>query len=161
MLKVHFTTALAVLSIGLFGCAKKQTLKQEPAIKQSEAAQPPIQTKEEKPEAKIENKVIYFDFDSHELRSEAKNTLNALSVQLRNNSKVSLVIEGHCDERGTTEYNLALGEKRALAVKDYLINSGLGKSRMQTASFGEEKPAAAGHDEQSWAKNRRAEVKVK
>jgi peptidoglycan-associated lipoprotein len=109
----------------------------------------------------METQIIYFAFDSHELRSDAKNTLNGLSVKLRNNSKVSLAIEGHCDERGTTEYNLALGEKRALAVKGYLINSGLDKSRLQTVSFGEEKPAAAGNDEQSWAKNRRAEIKIK
>lgn len=161
MLKVHLTIALAVLSVGLFGCAKKQTLKQEPAVKQTEAAQPPIQTKEEKPEAKLETQIIYFDFDSHELRSDAKNTLNRASAQLRSNVKIALSIEGHCDERGTTEYNLALGEKRAVAVKDYLVNSGLDKSRLQTVSFGEEKPAAAGHDEQSWTKNRRAEIKVK
>lgn len=159
MLKVHLTIALAVLSIGLFGCAKKQTLKQEPPVMQTEVAPP--QAKEEKPEAKLETQIIYFDFDSHLLRSDAKNTLNRASAQLRNNSKVSLAIEGHCDERGTTEYNLALGEKRAMAVKEYLVNSGLDKSRLQTVSFGEEKPAVSGHDEKSWAKNRRAEIKVK
>lgn len=161
MSKIHLTIALVALGLALFGCAKKQTLKQEPAVKPTETAQTPSQPKAEKPETKLETVTVYFDFDSQELRSDAKNILNDLSVQMRNNSKVFLAIEGHCDERGTTEYNLALGEKRALAVKEYMMNSGIDKSRLSSVSYGEEKPAASGHDEQSWAKNRRAEIRPK
>ncbi len=69
-------------------------------------------------------------------------------------------LEGHCDERGTTEYNLALGEKRSVAVRDYLVNLGVERSRLATVSFGKEKPADLGHNEISWAKNRRVEFVV-
>lgn len=120
-----------------------------------------ITTEEEKREflmekERFENEDIYFAFDSYELTEEAKRILDAKAKFLKRYPLVTLTIEGHCDERGTNEYNLALGERRAHSVWQYLVNLGVDPNRMSTISYGEEKPIASGHDEESWAKNRRA-----
>ncbi len=104
---------------------------------------------------KFQNEDIHFDFDSYLLSDEAKRILDEKIVFLRRYPGVLVTIEGHCDERGTTEYNLALGERRAKSVWQYLVNSGIDPARLTTISYGEEKPVAFGHDEASWAKNRR------
>ena len=104
---------------------------------------------------------IYFDFDSASLSSEAKDTLDGNASYLKSKADVSLTVEGHCDERGSTEYNLALGERRANAVRSYLVNLGVKKGRLRTVSYGEERPAAQGSSENAWAKNRRAEFATK
>lgn len=101
-------------------------------------------------------KTIYFDYDKANLTSLAKETLKNNLKWLKDNPEIFVQIEGHCDNRGTIEYNLALGEKRALTVKDYLKNLGLKGARVSTISYGEEKPLANYDDEESWAKNRRA-----
>ena len=101
-------------------------------------------------------KTIYFDYDKANLTSLAKETLKNNFQWLKDNSEVFVQIEGNCDNRGTIEYNLALGEKRAITVKEYLKNLGLKDSRVSTISYGEEKPLATSDDEESWAKNRRA-----
>ncbi|MCX6825921.1 MAG: peptidoglycan-associated lipoprotein Pal [candidate division Zixibacteria bacterium] len=98
---------------------------------------------------------IYFDFDKYNLVNSAQNTLNANAQVLRENPSLIIRIEGNCDERGTVEYNLSLGEKRATAARKYLMDLGIADSRLQTISYGKEKPIALGHDETSWAKNRR------
>jgi peptidoglycan-associated lipoprotein len=104
---------------------------------------------------------IYFDFDRYDLRSDALETLasNVQSLRefLRQNALLRIVVEGHCDERGTNEYNMALGDKRAHAGRDWLVNAGIAPETIRTISYGEERPAALGHDEGSWSKNRRAE----
>jgi peptidoglycan-associated lipoprotein len=99
---------------------------------------------------------VNFDFDSAELTVSARSTLNRQSAFLSVNPDLMIVIEGHADERGTREYNLALAERRATAVRDYLVAKGMNSARIRTVSYGKERPAVAGSDEASWAKNRRA-----
>ena len=99
---------------------------------------------------------VYFDLDSYTLRDDAKVSLDNAAKLLRDHAEVNLTIEGHCDERGTVEYNQALGEKRSNAARDYLVNAGVSAVRVQTLSYGKERPFAEGHDESAWAQNRRA-----
>lgn len=99
---------------------------------------------------------VYFDFNSAGLSSDAKDALNNNAEFLKTNPKVKVQIEGHCDERGGVQFNLALGDKRAKSVRDYLVGLGVGAARMSTISLGKEKPLSFGHDEESWSKNRRA-----
>ncbi len=103
---------------------------------------------------------VYFDFDSSTLRSDTKASLDANAEFLKTNTAVEVQVEGHCDERGGVEYNLALGERRAKAVMDYLTSMGITASRVTTISYGKEKPIAMGHDEASWSQNRRANFVV-
>ncbi len=100
---------------------------------------------------------IYFEYDSFVLTSRSKGDLNKHVEWLNTNSSRNIQVEGHCDERGTTEYNLALGERRAASVKDYLVSKGISAGRISTISYGEERPATAGSDESAWSQNRRAE----
>ncbi len=111
-------------------------------------------------EASRELQTVYFDYDSSELKPQAKAKLETAADFLKRNPKVSVQIEGHCDERGTNEYNQALGERRALAARRYLISLGINLDRIFTISYGEERPAVEGHDESAWKFNRRAEFKV-
>ena len=99
---------------------------------------------------------VNFDFDSAELTVSARSTLNRQAAFLSLNPDLMIVIEGHADERGTREYNLALGDRRATAVRDYLVAKGINSARVRTVSYGKERPAAAGSDEAAWTKNRRA-----
>ena len=98
----------------------------------------------------------FFDFDKSDLKPEGRVTLRKWAVWLRVNPDVALTVEGHCDERGTREYNLALGERRANAVKEYLISQGVGADRIRTISYGEERPADPRSNEEAWAQNRRS-----
>lgn len=100
---------------------------------------------------------VYFAFDDFSLSQEAKTVLAQNAAWLINNPQREVIIEGHCDERGTDEYNIVLGERRANSVKRYLIVMGVKESQLSTISFGEERPAARGHNEAAWAQNRRAE----
>jgi peptidoglycan-associated lipoprotein len=118
---------------------------------------PPTPAPQETPPTPVvELQDAFFDFDSYALREDARTVLDQDSRLLRDNSGASVLIEGHCDERGTVEYNLALGEKRANAAKDYLVGAGISASRIETVSYGKERPFDPGHDEAAWAKNRRA-----
>jgi peptidoglycan-associated lipoprotein len=102
------------------------------------------------------NQLVYFDFDSAVLKPEAQLLLQGKAQWLQDNPGVTaIIIEGHCDERGTEGYNMALGAKRAEAVKNYLTSLGVDISRLETQSYGEEKPAATGNTEEAWSKNRR------
>ena len=98
---------------------------------------------------------VFFGFDSSELDMEAQATIERLAIWLNSNPSATLTIEGHCDERGTTEYNLALGDRRATAVRDFLIALGISPGRLSTISYGEERPAVNGQGESIWAQNRR------
>ena len=104
---------------------------------------------------------VYFDFDDAKLREDARKMLKENVEILRKNPNIGVSIEGHCDERGSVEYNLALGEKRAEAIKRYLINLGINSKRLSTISYGEEKPLVAGHNEEVWSQNRRGELSLK
>ena len=99
---------------------------------------------------------VYFGFDSSELAGEAQATLDRQAAFLNVNPTIVVIIEGHADERGTREYNLALGDRRAVAVRDYLLAKGLNAARVRTVSYGKERPAVSGSNEEAWAKNRRA-----
>ena len=104
--------------------------------------------------------VVYFDFNDSTLREDAKAMLARNAEWLRSNPQVRVQVEGNCDERGTEEYNLALGDRRATAVKSYLTSLGIDGSRLSTISYGKERPADPGHTEDAWSRNRRAEFKV-
>jgi len=100
-------------------------------------------------------KPVFFDFDSAELTSDAQATLTANAGVLKKYARWVVTIEGHCDERGTAEYNLALGERRAVAAKAYLVSLGIDADRLRPVSYGKEFPFDPGHTEEAWAKNRR------
>lgn len=104
---------------------------------------------------RFESEDVYFDFDSSALLPMAQAVLEKKAEWLRNNPGGSVVIEGHCDERGTSEYNLALGDRRAKSVEAFLVDLGVSASRLITLSYGEERPIDSGRNEEAWAKNRR------
>ncbi len=127
----------------------------------SKLAQKNNEAKEVKQEVSIENtkdqKVVFFDYNSSDIRSDALASLEKEVLPWLNEDKgLRVKIEGHCDERGSVAFNKKLGEKRAKAVKTYLVNHGIKASRISTISYGESRPADKGHDEKAWAKNRRA-----
>ena len=99
---------------------------------------------------------VYFGFDSAELSGSAQATLDRQAAFLNVNPALVVIVEGHADERGTREYNLALGDRRAIAVRDYLLAKGLNSARIRTVSYGKERPAVSGSNEDAWEKNRRA-----
>lgn len=111
-------------------------------------------------QARFENEDIYFEFDSSTLLPAAQEVLKKKVAYLKTNPKINVVIEGHCDERGTNEYNLALGDRRAKSALAFLANLGVETSRMTAISYGEERPLDAAHSEEAWAKNRRAHTVI-
>lgn len=123
---------------------------------------PPVQPKEEPKPVLQESQfqTVYFDFDKYNLRADAKASLDANFALLQEFADAIVKVEGHCDERGTVEYNLSLGEKRARAVMDYLVGKGIAPARLSIISYGKERPVDPGHNETAWGKNRRAEFKV-
>ena len=108
----------------------------------------------------FEAEPVYFDFNSSELAPQYRPVLEKKARWLKGHPEYNLKIEGHCDERGTEEYNLALGERRAKVVMNYLVSLGVPSGRISTISYGEERPSTSGHDEMAWAKNRRAEFRL-
>jgi peptidoglycan-associated lipoprotein len=105
-------------------------------------------------------KDIYFGYDKYEIRREDEEILKENAAFLKKNPKMKIQIEGHCDERGTAEYNLALGERRANHTKKYLVSLGIASDRISTISYGEERPLDPSNNEEAWAKNRRAHIVV-
>jgi peptidoglycan-associated lipoprotein len=99
---------------------------------------------------------VFFDFDKYDLKAEGQQTLEKQAQWLKAHPQVTVTIEGHCDPRGTREYNLALGERRATAAKNYLVALGIDPNRLETISYGKERPAVQGDDESAWAQDRRA-----
>jgi len=156
------------LVIGLTGCClfkKKQAVTPTEEVKPAapiEEAQPVPEVAEEgldalKRAAQAEGALlpIYFDFDKYNLKPEAKKNLDKTAAWLSKNPTVKIRIEGNCDERGTNEYNMALGERRANSAKEYLVKLGIAAERLETASWGEEKPICTEHNESCWWQNRR------
>jgi len=155
-----FTLCLIVL---LASCSKKDVTQDEPAFGASEdgTAAPTGETvgTEGAGDAGVASsdlRTVYFPYDSYSLQGDAREALKFNANWLKQNSSATVQIEGHCDERGTTEYNLALGEKRANAARDYLERLGVESSRISVISYGEERPQETGSNETAWAKNRRA-----
>jgi peptidoglycan-associated lipoprotein len=134
-----------------------------PPVEVKEEEPPPIVIEEHKEPSITELnaqgilKTIYFDLDKYDLTETTRATLRQNADWLRANAGHDIVIEGHCDERGSIEYNLALGERRANAARDFLASLGLGSTNVRIVSFGEERPAVDGHHEGAWSKNRRGE----
>jgi len=110
------------------------------------------------PASLLSRRVVYFDFDSSAISSEARAIIEAHGKYLAGNPGISIVLEGHADERGTREYNIALGERRANAVRQLIMLLGSASRQLQTVSYGEEQPAAMGHGESAWQLNRRVEL---
>ena len=112
------------------------------------------------PNSPLAKRSVYFDFDSNAVKDEYRNLITAHSRYMTADKRDARIrIEGNCDERGSREYNLALGQRRAESVKHMMTVLGVGDARIETVSFGEEKPMAPGHDEQAWSQNRRADIK--
>jgi len=182
---------VSIAALMAAGCAKKQTVKSEgaqgapgaaagqaapgagagaavkespvpaaaaPAVQPPPAAAPGIAVTEERP-SQFDD--VRFDFDKSEVKDEGRKTCQVVADFMKKNPKAKLLIEGHCDERGTPEYNMALGERRATAVMTYLVSLGVPKADLSTVSFGKEKPLDPGHNEEAWAKNRRAHFVLK
>jgi peptidoglycan-associated lipoprotein len=147
--------AVACLAAGLFmsGCAKKEQVV-EPAAKPEAQTVQPVQ----KTVAKPSTNSVYFAFDKSELDAAATATLDANAEWLNANPSVDVTVEGNCDQRGTREYNLALGQRRANSVAGYLEKHGVAASRIKTVSFGKERPVCKGTGEACWAQNRRADI---
>jgi peptidoglycan-associated lipoprotein len=120
-----------------------------------------IKQAEKSARAQFENEDIYFEYDKSSLLPEAQERLKRKAEYLENNPGISVIIEGHCDERGTNEYNIALGDRRAKSARNFLINLGIAGSRLETISYGEEQPLDPGHNEAAWAKNRRAHFVIR
>jgi peptidoglycan-associated lipoprotein len=135
--------------------ARKKEAEREAKLRELQAAQKLAD------EIRVfESEKIYFDFDKSNLKHYSRVILKDKAAWLKRNPSYSVVIEGHCDERGTNEYNLALGDRRAQAAKNFLQAQGISGDRITTISYGEEKPAEPGHNEEAWAKNRRDEFKL-
>jgi peptidoglycan-associated lipoprotein len=163
------TLALAALLFGMLaglGCSsRKQVTTADttpPPPPPTETTTPPPPPSEPPSETTAETNTAtgledaFFDYDAADIRNDAKDALTNNGKYLSSHGSSNIVIEGHCDERGSVEYNLALGERRARAAKDFLVSYGVPATRLTTISYGKERPFDAGHDESAWAKNRRA-----
>ena len=185
---VGFIVALFCSALIAGGCAKKELVKGEGEVPAASATQPaeapvpskppvkdevvPDRTVKEAPTTVTEDittaasqsleslESIYFDFDSYILTDKSREILSRNAESMKKNSSINIQVAGHCDERGSDEYNLALGEKRAKAAMNYISTLGVPASRLSIISYGKEKPADPGQDEAAWAKNRRDEFIV-
>lgn len=154
LLSISLTTLLIV------SCSSVQVTEEsvtESSIATVEVLSP--ETYQTKTAAISTSATIYFDFDKSNLTSRSIQTLRGVISSMKDNSSLILVLEGHADERGTREYNLALGQRRAESVADYLESRGIRRSRLVVKSYGEERPAVDSSNENAWAKNRRVEIK--
>ena len=177
-------STLIITGLFISGCASKSTVKEngQPQSKKQKSATEQKQTQDKEADQKLSQETvtskdfdktasmdsmrlikelqakmmdIHFDFDKYSISNDDQPILKQVADTLRKNGNVKVTIEGNCDERGTTEYNLALGDKRANAAKDYLLSQGIPSGRMDAISYGEEKPLCTESNETCWAKNRR------
>ncbi len=164
---------LAIVSFTVAGCAKKQIVKPQvkPQKKQATskpepAPQPKVQATPQKPVKKSieqiqkELQMIHFDFDKYNIKPDTKTSLENIAKVLEDNPDIKVQIAGYCDERGSVEYNLALGEKRAQAAKDYLVTLGVAPGRLATISYGKSDPLNPAHNKKAWTENRRDEFHI-
>jgi len=181
LLSMALIVFIVSLALAMGGCAKKEPIMKEPvgvtapdaakaeaeakaaAAEAARQEQEVLRQKELKAKAQREKLLaeaatfgdVYFDFDKYDLKPSAREVLSRLGDWLLEQKDFEIAVEGHCDERGTKEYNLALGERRAEAAKAYLVNLGVDAMRITTISYGEELPLDPGHNEEAWSKNRR------
>jgi len=181
MSKKSFIVTILILCIALImtGCPKKTVMKEEPSVKKEEAAKAEAERKAreaEKAKGELEKSIvakktpgiegevfessmlkdIHFDFDKYDIDPADAAILKGIADVLKKYHNVKVQIEGHCDERGTVEYNLALGERRANSTRNYLVSIGVSPERISTISYGKERPLDPAHNEAAWTKNRRA-----
>jgi len=179
MLKQWFRGACVLIftSLVLAGCAGSEPQQPPEQLPAEDQTQVPVEVPEQAPEEPKDMdaygnpvdmatgqplaRTFYFDFDKASLSPEDLAVLEMHAGFLRSHPDRSILIAGHCDERGTREYNLALGERRADAVRSFLVSSGVRRSQVETVSYGEERPADPGHNERAWSKNRRAEMQYR
>ncbi len=155
-------SVLGILAFSLTGCPpKKQVKTEEPKLEDQAkpAEEPSLRGKEYKEVADV--LTVYFDLDQATLRSDARDTLGKNYQAIKAHPDWEVLVEGHCDERGTTEYNLGLGQKRAAAVRQYYMRLGMNGNKIATISYGKENPACTEHTEDCWSKNRRGVSKVR
>jgi peptidoglycan-associated lipoprotein len=163
------TTAFAVIlaaAMATLGCSSRKQVQTEtppsppPSTETTETPPPPpppsTETTTETTDTGAGLQDAFFDYDEAAIRADAKAALESNARHLERSANANVIIEGHCDERGSVEYNLALGERRARAAKEFLTSYGIPANRMTTISYGKERPFAQGHDEAAWAQNRRA-----
>jgi peptidoglycan-associated lipoprotein len=167
---------IVVVAAALAGCASKETRTDAPVTDRSTATPPTASTSPgsttrpqqsasvagdplRDPSNILSKRSVFFDYDSNAVKDEYRGLVQAHSRYLGDKRDTRIRIEGNCDERGSREYNLALGQRRAEAVKKVMTVLGVSDGRIETTSYGEEKPMAQGHDEQSWSQNRRADIK--
>ncbi len=136
---------------------REESARPQPVQGEAVSMKEPVQTASE---VKSALEIIYFNFDSYALSEPSRDTLYKNAEQIIKKSSAKYTVQGHCDERGSDEYNLALGEKRAKSAYNYLITLGVTADRLTTVSYGKERPAEQGHDEAAWAKNRRVEFSI-
>jgi peptidoglycan-associated lipoprotein len=161
MLRGSIVPFVIVLALSLGCCCPKKQVTKAPPAPRPVAQAPAVEKAPPPPPAEpVALPIIYFDFDKSNLKPPAVAKLDTVGDFMSKNADAKIRVEGHCDERGTNEYNLALGNRRADSAKKYLINLGVSADRLSTISYGEEKPADPGHDEAAWAKNRRDEFKL-
>ena len=149
-------------ALGLLSACVGDKAPEEP-VRADQAAPPPQEvlpsdySGDAGGDVSISERTVYFAFDDYALNAQAQASMDEISNYMNSNSGVRVKLEGHCDERGSTEYNLALGQRRAQAVKDYLVQLGIDENRLPTISYGEEAPAVEGSNEAAWSQNRRVE----
>jgi peptidoglycan-associated lipoprotein len=183
ILMTLFLVAIICAFVLPAGCAKKAVMKEEPAMEKEAAAvkQAPAEAAPAKPseEQKLDEEAmaaaaavaladkeasqfadIHFAFDRFDLRPAAREILDMHAKWLKAHPEFTVRIDGNCDERGTVEYNMALGQRRAASAMKYLVDLGVGKNRLSTISYGKERPLDPGHNEEAWAKNRRDHFSV-
>lgn len=166
-----------VVAAAMAGCASKDVRQDTPVTDRSSGVTPPMASTSpgvsttarqptgvtgdplRDPSNILSKRSVYFDYDSNAVKDEYRGVVQAHSRYLGDKRDSRIKIEGNCDERGSREYNLALGQRRAEAVKKVMTVLGVSDGRIETTSYGEEKPMAQGHDEQSWSQNRRADIK--
>jgi len=162
----------------LFGCSNEKVKEEPVAVEDLGSNAPNVNVNDESnaqaygtddsstssfdalddPQSALSIRIIYFEYNSNEIRSEYRSAIEAHAAYLSQNPSTTITLEGHADERGSREYNLALGESRAKAVKQQLLILGASSSQIRLVSYGEERPAVDGHDESSWQQNRRVEI---
>ncbi len=172
----YFGFVVLMICIAFTGaaCKKKQKIEIEPTPSTSPGSitedqsgtAPPPPVVQQPDETEITDNVladitrqlqpVFYDYNKSDVREDQINALQNNARVLKQNARVSVLVEGHCDERGTEEYNLALGERRARTAKDYLVGLGIADNRINTISYGESKPFSEGHSEDAWQQNRRA-----
>ena len=161
-----FFSSLFIISFVLFSfsaCAKKKIVKKTIDTDElsDEVDSDELDTHGKDFVASKNLGTIYFNYDSSELSDETRKTLSINSAYLKKNKKIEILTEGHCDDRGTISYNLALGQKRATSVRNYYLSLGIDPERMGSLSYGKEKPSCNESTEECWVKNRRVETKIR